>query len=166
MAHLNALDRRDYRNALGRFATGVTVVTTCASNGLPIGVTANSFTSVSMAPPLVSWNYRLEAAGLQAFLDAEYFAIHVLSQRQKLLSPQFSSATADRFAGVDVQVGLGNLPIIPNSLAIFECRKWSTLEAGDHVILLGEVLRYSYNEEPPLVFHGGTYTQLPEPQLN
>lgn len=155
-------DTRDLRKAFGRFATGVTVVTAALPDGQRIGITANSFTSVSMTPPLVSWNYRREALGLAAFMQASHFAVHVLGQHQMHLSPQFASPVADRFAGVAVSEGLGGVPLIDGCAATFECRAWSTVDAGDHVIILGEVLRYTHTDAAPLVFHGGSYLQWPQ----
>jgi flavin reductase (DIM6/NTAB) family NADH-FMN oxidoreductase RutF len=155
-------DARDLRKAFGRFATGITVVTTKLPDGQRIGLTANSFTSVSMSPPLVSWNYRREALGFAAFVQAQHFAIHVLGQHQLHLSPQFASSAPDRFRGVELETGMGDVPLIKNCAATFECRQWSTVEAGDHVILLGEVLRYTHSDAPPLVFHAGAYMQLPQ----
>lgn len=159
---MQQLDLRNLRKAFGRFATGVTVVTSRLSDGQPIGVTANSFTSVSMAPPLVSWNYRRDALGFGAFLKAPHFAIHVLGQHQAHLSPQFAASVPDRFEDVEVEAGIGGIPLIKDCGATFECRQWSTVDAGDHVIIIGEVLRYTHNDLPPLVFHAGTYVRLPQ----
>ena len=154
----------DLRKAFGSFATGVTVVTTCAQNR-PVGFTANSFASVSMAPPLVSWNYRKAAYGVAAFLEAEHFAIHVLGLDQQHISKRFASPVAERFAGIPLREGLGGLPVIQGCSATFECRRWSTLDAGDHVIFIGEVLRYTHEALPPLVFHGGNYVRLADAVL-
>lgn len=155
-------DMRDLRKAFGRFATGVTVVTAALPDGQRIGVTANSFTSVSMTPPLISWNYRRDARGLPLFMQASHFAIHVLGQHQMHLSPRFAAAVPDRFEGLPVSEGMGGAPVLGGCSATFECRKWSVVEAGDHVILLGEVLRYTHDDSPPLVFHGGGYLQWPQ----
>jgi 3-hydroxy-9,10-secoandrosta-1,3,5(10)-triene-9,17-dione monooxygenase reductase component len=140
---MQQLDVRNLRKAFGRCATGVTVVTSRLSDIQPIGVTANSFTSMSISPALVSWNYRSEALGFGAFLKAPYFAIRVLGQCQAALSPQFAASVPDRFAGVDVEEGIGGVPLIKGCGATFECRQWSAVEAGDHVIIIGEVLRYT-----------------------
>lgn len=158
-----AFDAHDLRKAFGRFATGVTVVTAAGTQGERIGVTANSFTSVSMSPPLISWNYRRDARGLPLFMHSDFFAIHVLGQHQMHLSPRFASAIPDRFEGMAASTNQEGVPIIQGCNATFECRKWSVVEAGDHVIILGEVLRYSHQERTPLVFHGGSYLQWPEP---
>ena len=151
----------DLRKAFGSFATGVTVITTCVG-GQPVGFTANSFASVSMEPPLISWNYRKSAFGVAAFLEAEHFAVNVLGVDQQALSRQFASPVGERFAGVSLREGLGGVPVIEGCSATFECRRWSTLDAGDHVIFIGEVLRYAHAALPPLVFHGGNYARLAE----
>lgn len=152
-------DVRSLRKAFGRFATGVTVVTSTLSDGQRIGVTANSFTSVSMEPPLISWNYRRDALGFAAFLQAPHFAVHVLTEHQAHLSPKFAAPVPDRFEDVDVETGIGGVPLIKDCGATFECHLWSTVEAGDHVIIIGEVMRYTHNDLPPLVFHAGSYLQ-------
>lgn len=157
-----AFDPLHLRRAFGRFATGVTVVTSVGPDGRLIGVTVNSFASVSMTPPLVSWNYRREALAFAALAGAPHFAVHVLGRHQRQLSSQFASNAADRFAGVEVSRGIGNVPVITGCAAVFECRQWSTVEAGDHAIILGEVLRYAHDDAPPLVFHGGDYLTWPE----
>jgi 3-hydroxy-9,10-secoandrosta-1,3,5(10)-triene-9,17-dione monooxygenase reductase component len=149
----------EIRTALGRFATGVTVVTT-AVDGRRLGFTANSFASVSIAPPLVSWNHRRAAYRVADFLAAEHFAIHVLSIDQQEISRQFAAPLGERFAGLPVDEGIGGVPLIGDCSATFECRKWATLEAGDHIIFVGEVLRYRHDDLPPLLFHGGSYSRL------
>ncbi len=159
---MQQLYARNLRKPFGQCATGVTVVTSRLSNGQPMIVMANSFTSVSISPALVSWNYRSEALGFGAFVKAPYFAIHVLGQCQAALSRQFAASVPDRFAGVDVEEGIGGIPLIKSCGATFECRQWSAVEAGDHVIIIGEVLRYTHNDLPPLVFHAGGYLQWPE----
>lgn len=155
----HSFDPRDLRKAFGRFATGVTVITAALPGGRRFGVTANSFTSVSLSPPLVSWNYRLAALGLPAFLQARHFAIHVLAEGQMFLAQRFASGMVDRFEGVPIKTGLGDVPLIEGCNAVFQCSRWSTVEAGDHMIILGEVLRYDHRDAPPLLFHSGGYVQ-------
>ncbi len=152
-----SFDPRDLRKAFGQFATGVTVVTTALADGRRFGVTVNSFASVSLTPALVSWNYRRDAPGLPLLMASDYFAVHVLGQAQEAVSRQFSAPLADRFAGVATQPGLGGVPLIEDCAATFECRQWSTVDAGDHVIFLGQVMRYQHRAAQPLVFHGGSY---------
>jgi flavin reductase (DIM6/NTAB) family NADH-FMN oxidoreductase RutF len=151
------------RSALGLFATGVTIVTTRASDGSMIGLTANSFNSVSLTPPLVLWSLGTKSGSLQAFLQAKHYAIHVLSVEQQSLAERFASKMVDRFEGVTLQEGLGGVPILPGCAAVFECTSRSQYPEGDHVILVGEVLACQHDAaRSPLLFHGGKfYTEHP-----
>jgi flavin reductase (DIM6/NTAB) family NADH-FMN oxidoreductase RutF len=151
------------RAALGLFATGVTIVTTRASDGSMIGLTANSFNSVSLTPPLVLWSLGLKAGSLQAFLQAKHYAIHVLSVEQQPLAERFASKVVDRFDGLSFHEGLGGVPLIPGCAAVFECTNKSQYPEGDHVILVGEVLACQHDAtRSPLLFHGGKfYTEHP-----
>jgi flavin reductase (DIM6/NTAB) family NADH-FMN oxidoreductase RutF len=151
------------RAALGLFATGVTIVTTRASDGSMIGLTANSFNSVSLTPPLVLWSLGLKAGSLQAFLQAKHYAIHVLSVEQQPLAERFASKVVDRFDGLSFYEGLGGVPLIPGCAAVFECTNKSQYPEGDHVILVGEVLACQHDAtRSPLLFHGGKfYTEHP-----
>ena len=154
-------DARDFRNALGTFATGVTIVTTLAA-GRPIGLTCNSFSSVSLKPPLILWSLSLYSPNLQAFLQAKHFAVNVLARDQIELSRTFSRPTEDRFAGVDYTSGEDGVPLIANAAAYLECRNESRHYSGDHAIIIGHVLRYVYRDVAPLVFWRGHYTGLQE----
>ncbi len=151
------------RSALGLFATGVIIVTTRTASGEAVGLTANSFNSVSLHPPLVLWSLALKAGSLQAFMQAEHFAIHVLSVEQHKLAERFSSRVTDRFRDTDVREGLGGTPILPHCAAVFECRSRSQYPEGDHVIFVGEVLACQHDaSRSPLLFHGGKfYTEHP-----
>jgi flavin reductase (DIM6/NTAB) family NADH-FMN oxidoreductase RutF len=151
------------RSALGLFATGVTIVTTRAADGSMIGLTANSFNSVSLTPPLVLWSLGTKAGSLQAFLQAKHYAIHVLSVEQQSLAERFASKMVDRFEGVTLHEGLGSVPILPGCAAVFECTSRSQYPEGDHVILVGEVLACHHDAtRAPLLFHGGKfYTEHP-----
>ena len=151
------------RSALGLFATGVTVVTARAQDGSPIGLTANSFNSVSLSPPLVLWSLALKANSLSTFLQAKHYAIHVLAVEQKSLAERFASRVADRFAGVSWGEGHGGAPILQGCAAVFECSSRSQYPEGDHVILVGEVLACQHDaSRSPLLFHGGKfYTEHP-----
>lgn len=154
-------DPRDLRRAFGRFATGVTVVTLRLADGRRVGLTANSFASVSLEPPLVSWNYRRASPHLDAVLACRHFLVHVLAADQIDLSQRMARPADDKFAGLVVEDGVGGTPRIPGSLATFECELWKAVEAGDHVILLGKVLRYEHAEGEPLVFFNGSYAPPP-----
>lgn len=151
------------RSALGLFATGVTIVTALSANGEPMGLTANSFNSVSLSPPLVLWSLALKAGSLQTFLQAKHYAIHVLAVEQQTLAERFASKSADRFAGLAWQAGAGGAPLLSGCAAVFECTSRSQYPEGDHVILVGEVIACQHDaSRAPLLFHGGKfYTEHP-----
>jgi flavin reductase (DIM6/NTAB) family NADH-FMN oxidoreductase RutF len=150
-------DRRDLRGALGQFATGVTVVTTRTRDGRRVGMTANSFCSLSMQPPLVLWSVARSAPSYADFAEAGHFAINVLTAGQQHLSRQFSTPCPDKFAGVAWQEGLAGVPLIDDTAAAFECRATAHYDGGDHLIVVGEVERYSRRDGEPLIFHSGRY---------
>jgi flavin reductase (DIM6/NTAB) family NADH-FMN oxidoreductase RutF len=152
-------DALDLRRAFGKFATGVTVVTAVLPNGRKLGFTANSFASVSLDPPLVSWNYRKVSPHMEALMGCEHFLVHVLAAGQQDLSHRMSRPADDKFHGLPVEQGLGGAPRLQGSLATFECKLWKTVEAGDHVIFIGKVLQYGHTDGQPLVFVNGNYTQ-------
>lgn len=151
-------DVRDYRGALGQYATGVAVITTRDASGVYHGLTVNSFTSVSIDPPLILWCPSKRATSLQAFEDAEHFAINILGSGQLNLSRQFSvSGSEEKFKGVDVDEGIGGVPLLRGAVATFECRRVASHDAGDHAIHVGEVERYAWDGGEPLLFHSGRY---------
>ena len=158
-----AFSERDFRNALGQFATGVTVVTTSDAHGHPIGMTVSSFNSVSLNPALVLWSLARNAGCYAAFAQAQYYAIHVLAAHHKDLALQFSQRGIDRFADLAWSAGAGGAPLLDGAAAVLECRNRSRHEEGDHVILVGEVEQCRYRgEAAPLIFHGGRFhTALP-----
>jgi flavin reductase (DIM6/NTAB) family NADH-FMN oxidoreductase RutF len=150
-------DKRDYRRALGQFATGVTVVTTHSKKGRPIGITVNSFSSVSLDPPLVLWSLSRQATDFEEMNEAERFAVNVLAARQHHLSRQFSTKLPDKFAGVAYQQAADGSPLLEGATAQFICRVARRFEGGDHVIILGHVEEYRWQQGEPLVFHSGRY---------
>lgn len=150
-------DPRELRHALGRFATGITVVSTRTSAGKLEGLTANSFSSVSLDPPLVLWSLRRQAPSFGGFLDGGWFAINVLASHQADLSRHFATPARDKFAELPWVEGLGGCPLLPGCLARFECRTETTVEAGDHVIIIGRVTRATYCDGEPLLFNAGRY---------
>jgi 3-hydroxy-9,10-secoandrosta-1,3,5(10)-triene-9,17-dione monooxygenase reductase component len=154
---LNPFDRNAFRTALGRFPTGVTVVTTRGPKGEPVGLTANSFNSVSLDPPLVLWSLAKSALVLPIFNAAPYYAVNVLAANQIGVSRQFASRAQDRFAGIDWTPGLGEAPLIAGCAACFECRNLFRYEGGDHLIFLGQVERFSDAEHPALAYHASDY---------
>ncbi len=155
---LRTFSERELRDALGRFATGVTVVTTMTPRG-PLGITANSFSSVSLHPPLVLWSPARKSRRFPAFEAASHFAVHVLSAGQRWLAEQFARPGAG-FAAVTFEPGIGEVPLFDGCTARFECRHEQAYDGGDHLIVVGEVLRLTQAELPPLIFHRGRYCGL------
>lgn len=155
-------DSRELRNALGHFATGVTIITTRTATGQPVGMTASSFNSVSLEPPLVLWSVGKSALGYEAFAEASHFAAHVLHAGQQDLSNRFGRAGEDKFAGLEPGDGLQDLPLLPDFAACFECSVEQRHDAGDHLILVGRVLRMQQDsgQQQPLLFYRGRYAAL------
>lgn len=159
---VSLFDVRAFRNALGAFPTGVAIITTAGADGRPIGLTCNSFSSVSLEPPLVSWGLRINSKSLEAFRSAGAFAINILAEDQKDLSNRFASGQiADKFEGVAWRSGHRGLPIIEDCVATFECDKFAEHLAGDHVLFLGQVAKFDHGRhEDSLVFYKGAYMML------
>jgi flavin reductase (DIM6/NTAB) family NADH-FMN oxidoreductase RutF len=158
VSHLDqAFDPRELRNALGRFATGVTVITTRAPDGKLEGITVNSFAAVSLDPPLVLWSIKRGAPSLVSFEAAGLFAINILTQDQADLSHRFATPAPDKFAGLDFSPGLGECPLLAATVATFECGIERLVEGGDHLIVIGRVRRFAYSDAPPLLFSAGRY---------
>lgn len=151
------LDARELRHVLGAFATGVTVITTLDRAGVPHGLTANSFTSVSLDPPLVLWSQSLTAPSHQVFRDAERFAVNILSEDQVDISNRFARGGGDKFATCSVREGIDGLPLLEGCAAYLECRKVTMHPGGDHMVFLGHVERIERAALRPLVFGGGKY---------
>ena len=148
----------DFRAALGMFATGVTIVTARDATGQRVGLTANSFNSVSLSPPLVLWSLARSAGSMPAFERGSHYAINILAAEQHVLAERFASKAADRFAGVEFREGASGAPVLEGAAAVFECFNRSQYEEGDHVIFVGEVERCEYRAgAQPLIFHGGRY---------
>ncbi|HSE09124.1 MAG TPA: flavin reductase [Nocardioidaceae bacterium] len=150
-------DVRDLRRAFGQYATGVTVVTTRDDAGRPWGMTANSFTSVSLNPPIVLWAAGKSSPSLPAFTAADRFAVNVLASDQHHLSRQFATSGAEKFEGVDLVGPESDVPVLEGIVAHFVCRKTQEVDAGDHVVFLGEIEAYDAPGGEPLVFHSGAY---------
>lgn len=146
---------RSFRNALGAFTTGVTVVTASTPAG-PIGMTVNSFASVSLDPPLVLWSPAKSSSRHEAFTSALHFVIHVLSADQDLLSARFTRGGM-AFDALDWDENTEGAPVIPGTLARFECERANIHDAGDHTLIIGRVLRAAHREGDPLCFSRGTF---------
>lgn len=151
------IDPRAYRNALGHFATGVTVITTRDGEDKPVGVTVNSFSSLSLDPPLILWSLAKKSYSLTAFERHPAFAVHVLASDQQGLSDRFARAGSDKFAGIDAGEGFGGVPLLPSCAAVFQCSTEHRYDGGDHVIMVGRVQRFDTAERPPLLFYRGRY---------
>ena len=152
-----AFDPKEFRAALGSFATGVSVITTRAPDGTPVGLTANSFNSVSLDPPMVLWSLARKSFSLPAFMAAEHWAVHVLAADQELLSNRFAKAGEDKFAALELDEHPNGVPLLRGCAARFQCRTSFRYEGGDHIIFVGEVSAFDRSEQPPLVFHAGRY---------
>ena len=151
------IDPLDLRRAFGAFATGVTIVTTADKNAEVYGFTANSFTSVSLDPPLLLVNIAKSAYGLQIFTGAPGFAVNILAENQRDLSNKFASRGADKFADTSWTTKSTGSPVFDDVIAWFDCEFFRQLDAGDHVILIGKVLDYGYSSDSPLAFCRGAY---------
>jgi flavin reductase (DIM6/NTAB) family NADH-FMN oxidoreductase RutF len=154
------IDPRDFRNALGTFATGVTVITAAAPDGKPVGLTCNSFASVSLNPPLVLWSLVTFSPSMGVFQNASHFAVNILGVSQRDLATQFAKPAEDKFAGVTWTRGLGDAPLLADTVASFQCRTAARYYGGDHVIFLGAVEAYAYNHAEPLLFARGGFGQF------
>ena len=151
------IDPRDFRNALGTYATGVTIITAAGPDGRPFGLTCNSFASVSLNPPLVLWSLVVYSSSLTVFQNASHFTVNVLGASQQALANKFAKSSDDKFTGVDWTPGLGNAPVLADSVADFQCRSVNRYYGGDHVIFLGAVEAYTYNAKEPLLFARGAF---------
>ncbi len=156
----------EFRKALAQYATGVTVITTLAPDGTPAGMTANSFTSVSLDPPLVLWSVSRQAASFEAFRRSSRYLVHVLAADQLGLAQRFATRGADKFGASPWQPGPHGLPLIEGSVAWFACSNRSQYDEGDHVILVGRVESFGAAGGNPLIFHASRYvTDLSEAPL-
>jgi 3-hydroxy-9,10-secoandrosta-1,3,5(10)-triene-9,17-dione monooxygenase reductase component len=152
----------ELRQALGRFVTGVTIVTCRDENGEPMGLTANSFNALSLEPPLVLWSLRQSSSSIAAFTNASHFAINVLAADQVELSRRFARPSSAKFDEGEWTDGQGGAPLLAGCVAVFECRRRSHHTAGDHVLFIGAVERIGGSASTPLVYHAGHYRTLCE----
>jgi flavin reductase (DIM6/NTAB) family NADH-FMN oxidoreductase RutF len=150
-----SFDSKQFRGALGSFTTGITVITSRSKDGRDFGLTATSFNSLSLDPPMVLWSLDRKSSNADAFEKVDAFAIHVLAADQEHICKQFSTRGIDRFAGISCTRGHDDVPVIPGCLAVFECRIAHRYQGGDHVIMVGEVLALNTTPRDPLIFFGG-----------
>lgn len=157
-----AIDQHTFRKTCGRFATGVAVATVAADDGTPCGLTINSFTSVSCAPPLVLICVDYRCSILPHFRASQYYGVNILTDKQRDLSVRFSQRQPDRFDSIDWYKGERGVPLIRGCLASFECVINQTVEAGDHAIFIAEVASAEWRDGEPLVYFGSSYRHLAE----
>ena len=157
MATPGSFDPQAFRAALGTFTTGVTIVTTQAEDGSPVGITANSFNSVSLNPPLVLWSLSKNARSLPIFSSGRHWNVHVLSTEQESLSGRFARQGEDKFGEIQLDTGISGAPLLQDCTARFQCRTAFQYEGGDHVIFVGEVLAFDHTDRAPLAFQSGQY---------
>jgi flavin reductase (DIM6/NTAB) family NADH-FMN oxidoreductase RutF len=156
-----AFDSREFRNALGNFATGVTIVTARSRSGEALGLTANSFNSVSLEPPLVLFSLNRQAYSLRSFEEAGNFAINVLRDDQQDISQVFAQAQSDKFQGLAFETWESGAPIFSHALAVFDCATHAVHDGGDHLIFVGRVLRFMHDPEgKPLLYFRGNYGKV------
>lgn len=153
-------DTRAFRRALGNFATGVTVITAAGLCGRKVGVTANSFNSVSLEPALILWSIDKRSTSHEVFEEASHFAVNILAADQIDLSNNFARPKEDRFAGADYELGAGGAPLLTDCSARFQCEKYQQLDGGDHWILVGKVVAFDDFGRSPLLYHQGAYSMV------
>ena len=156
-----AFSAREFRDAMGCFATGVAVVTGRDEDGEPVGVTVNSFSSVSLSPPLVLFCLDRQADSLQPFTDGKPFAVNILSAEQSALSHRFAQSGVDKWHGVDWRAGGNDCPALPGAVARYECTSVAAHDGGDHLILVGRVDDVETSDSAPLLYFRGNYAYLP-----
>lgn len=154
------IDSNAFRQCLGKFATGVTVVTCTDGEGRPCGITANSFSSVSLEPPLVLWNIAKVSNSLDAYVNADHFAINVLSSEQQVLSSHFAKSDHTLFEDINYTLSEAGAPLLPDTLASLECRTHEIHDCGDHFIIVGEVTDVGSEAREPLLFYDGSYRRI------
>lgn len=157
MTQSAVFDSREFRDTLGTFTTGVTVVTTRGATGEPAGLTANSFNSVSLEPPLVLWSIAKTSRALEDFKQAEYWAVHILADGQEALAKVFASKADDKFSGLETVDGIAGLPLLSGCTSVFQCKAEQAHDAGDHIILVGRVIEFERHDRTPMVFSQGSF---------
>jgi len=151
------IDPARLRRALGRFATGITIVATRTPAGAMVGLTVNSFSSVSLSPPLILWSVARTAASFQAFVSCPVFSVNVLAEDQRPLAERFARSGGEKFAGIAMREGLFGVPLFDGTIANFTCKREACYPGGDHMIVLGEVLACEQGGDRPLLYALGQY---------
>ena len=156
------IDPRELRNVLGCFATGVAIVTSIGDGGKPVGMTINSFSSVSLDPPLILWSLGLNSPTRKAYATHPSFVINILGAESKDLSLHFARPSDDKFAGVDWTPGHEGAPVLDGAMATLECGVEDRIISGDHEIYIGRVMKLGQKDGDPLLFHRGKFAHLGE----
>jgi flavin reductase (DIM6/NTAB) family NADH-FMN oxidoreductase RutF len=155
------IDPSQFRDALGRFATGITVITGLAPDGKPVGATANAFTSLSLDPPLILICLAKSMNSLSAFVEGEHFAINILKENQRQISVNFATQSADKFSNVVYDTWPSGVPILGDCLVNLECAREAVHDGGDHKIIVGRILRLEITDSgEPLLFYRGAYNRI------
>jgi len=163
LADRRGINADDFRRALSCFATGVAVVTTLDTQGEKVGMTISSFNSVSLDPPLVLWSVADDSLSYDVFIEADYFAVHVLAMSQKDLSDRFAQSGENKFDTFDCREGIHGVPILPEFAACFECSTEHIYPGGDHKIIVGRVHRFEDRETDPLIVHRSRFLRRESP---
>ena len=162
-----AIDSKAFRRALGNFATGITVMTSATETGQKVGVTANSFNSVSMDPALILWSIDKKSSSYDVFKQSTHFVVNILAADQIEVSNRFARPSDDKFAGLEYETGLGGAPVLLDTAARFQCETYNIVEGGDHWIILGRVVTFDDFGRSPLLYHQGAYSMvLPHTRMN
>ena len=159
-ASLTELDPTDLRRCLASFVTGVTVMTVLDADGKPVGLTANSFSSLSLDPPLIVWSLRTNSSSMPIYQQAQRFVVNILADDQVDISNRFAKSAPDRFNGVSFQPGIDGVPLIDGCIAYLECKLEATYPGGDHLLFVGRIERIQQTERAPLAFVGGNYVAV------
>lgn len=156
------ITREEFRHALGKFTSGVTVVTTCAADGHPHGLTVSAFCSVSLEPPLILVCIEKTTGSYHAFEESKAFVVNILSESQSRLSNHFASYIEDKFAGIEYETGIENIPVLKDCLVNLECRLANSYDGGDHTIFVGEIEKARIADGNPLAYFHGNYRRIIE----
>lgn len=153
-----SIDIKQFKKTLSLFPTGICVITCNDNNGKPLGITVNSFNSVSLNPPLILWSINKDTHSADVFTHAENFAVNILADDQAAISNQFASNVPDRFVGIDFKKGIADVPVLDGAVAHLQCKKWQVYDGGDHDIIIGEVIdSFTDESKNSLVYYKGNY---------
>ncbi|MCM3584279.1 flavin reductase family protein [Mesobacillus maritimus] len=151
-----------FKEVMGNYPTGVTVVTTVDENGTPLGLTVNSFASVSIDPLLILWSIDKRVSSHDVFKNTDKFAVHVLAGDQSDICSLFATKGIDRFSNCEWQLSAHNLPVIAGAAGVLQCKTYKTVDAGDHTILIGEVVEIQSEQKEPLLYHKRKFGPIPD----